>query len=48
MKQEMINGFKEYLNRLKQGYDTCESVKEKEKISKKIKDCEELIKDLSE
>jgi len=47
MKQEMINGFKEYLNRLKQEYDTCESVKEKEKISKKIKECEELIKDLS-
>lgn len=48
MNQEMINNFKEYLNRLKQKYDSCKSVKEKEKISKKIKDCEELIKDLSE
>ena len=46
--QEMVNGFKEYLERLKQKYDSCNDEKEKKILSKKISDCEELIKDLEQ
>lgn len=45
-RQEAVNGFKEYLERLKQKYDSCDNEKEKKILSKKISACEELIKDL--
>lgn len=44
--QEMIEGFKKYLERLNHRYNKCSTPAEKRQISKKIADCEELIRDL--
>ena len=42
----MINGFKAYLKRLKEKYEKCENERERKTLSKKIAECEELIRDL--
>jgi len=47
-RQEAVDGFREYLEWLKQKYDSCNDEKEKKILSKKISDCEELIKDLEQ
>lgn len=43
---DMVDGFKEHLKRLKEKYENCENERERKSLSKKIAECEELIRDL--
>lgn len=42
----MIDNFKAYLERLKEKYENCKNERERKSLSKKIAECEELIRDL--